>query len=210
MKGAHNLQAGANVRHIRSIIFRNDKILGSLTDAVADVGTAGGFVTIPTAQRPDFVQPADAARYNSLYAALLGIVSQVPVLVTRDGDLRMEPVGIGLVTRTRHRAWEFFVSDTWRWRPSLTFTYGLTYNWQEPPVEDDGKQTILSFKDTGGAVDFKQYVQNKRAAAEAGRVYNPDLAYAPINQSGRDRVFDTDYRNLAPRLSAAWRRRGRG
>jgi len=204
IKGAHNIQAGGNVQRIRSIVFRNDKVIGSLTDPVADVGTAGGFVSIPAAQRPSFIKPADVGSYNNLYASLLGIVSQVPVLITRDGDLNLEPLGTGLLTESTLKAWEFFVSDTWRWKPSLTLTYGLTYNWQEPPVEDSGKQTILSFRDTGEPIDFKQYVRDKRAAAEAGRVYNPDIAYVPIRKSGRSRVYDTDYTNFSPRLSSAW------
>jgi hypothetical protein len=204
IKGAHNIQAGGNVQRIRSIIFRNDKVIGSLTDPVADVGTAGGFVSIPAAQRPSFIRPSDVGPYNNLYASLLGIVSQVPVLITRDGDLNLEPLGTGLLTKSTFRTWEFFLSDTWRWKPSLTLTYGLTYNWQEPPVEDSGKQTILSFRDTGEPIDFKQYVRDRRAAAEEGRVYNPDIAYVPIKKSGRSGAFDTDYTNFSPRLSAAW------
>ncbi|HSE98473.1 MAG TPA: hypothetical protein VLD57_09440, partial [Blastocatellia bacterium] len=204
IKGAHNIQTGGTIRRIRSILFRNDKVLGSLTDPVADVSNAGGFVPIPPAQRPGFIQPVDVFRYNNLYASLLGIVSQVPVLITRDGDLNLEPIGTGLLTKVSLKTWEFFLSDTWRWKPSLTITYGVNYNWQEPPVEDDREQMILSFKDTGEPIDFKQYIENRREAAEAGRVYNPDIAYVPIRKSDRSRVFDTDYSNLSPRLSIAW------
>jgi hypothetical protein len=204
IKGAHNIQTGGHIRRIRSTLFRNDKASGSITDPVADVSTAGGFVSIPPAQRPGFLQPIDVFRYNNLYASLLGIVSQVPVMITRDGDLNLEPIGTGLLTKVRLKTWDFFFSDTWRWRPSLTITYGLSYNLQEPPVEDDGKQMILSFKDTGEPIDFKQYIENRRAAAERGEVYNPDIAYVPIGDSIRSRIFDTDYTNLSPRLSMAW------
>jgi hypothetical protein len=125
-------------------------------------------------------------------------------MITRDGDLNLEPIGTGLLNKVKLNTWDLFISDTWRWRPSLTITYGLSYSLQEPPVEDDGKQMILSFKETGEPVDFKQYIQNRRAAAQRGEVYDPDIAYVPIRDSIRSRIFDIDYTNLTPRLSMAW------
>ena len=202
--GGHNIQLGGNAQRIRSIIFRNDKVIGSLTDPIADVSTAGGFVSIPSAQRPGFIRPSDVGSYNNLYASLLGIVSQVPVLITRDGALNLEPLSTGLLTDSTLSNWEFFISDTWRWKPSLTVTYGVSYGWQEPPTEASGKQNILSFKDTGEPVDYKLYVREKRGAAEAGRVYNPDFAYVPIRDSRRSSIFDADRNNFSPRFSMAW------
>src|SRR5215831_13338401 len=204
VKGSHNIQVGGNIRRIRSVDFRDDKVVGSITTPVADVSTAGGFVTIPAAQRPSFIQAADAGRYNTLYAGLLGLVSQVPVLITRDSSLNLQPIGTGLLTRSTLKAWEFYASDTWRWRPSLTVTYGLTYNWQEPPVEDSGKQTVITFKDSGKLLDLKQYLRDKATAAAAGQIYNPDIAYVPLKQAGRSTAFDTDYKDFSPRFSVAW------
>jgi len=205
VKGSHNVQAGGNIRRIRSVDFRDDKVVGSITTPVADVSTAGNFVTVAAGtQRPPFIQAADVARYNTLYAGLLGMVSQVPVLITRDSSLNLQPFGTGLFTQSTLKAWEFYASDTWRLRPSLTVTYGLTYNWQEPPVEDSGKQTVITFKDSGQLVDLRQYLLNKAAAASAGQIYNPDLAYVPLKQAGRNTAFNTDYKDFSPRFSVAW------
>ncbi|MFN7944893.1 MAG: carboxypeptidase-like regulatory domain-containing protein [Blastocatellia bacterium] len=203
-KGGHNIQGGTNIRRIRSVDFRDDKVIGSITTPVAAVSTEGGFVTIPASQRPGFVTASDTSRYNDLYASLLGIVSQVPALITRDANLKLQPLGTGLFTKSTLGAYEFYASDTWRIKPSLTLTYGLTYNWQTPPIEDSGKQTVIAFKDSGKLVDYKKYMADKLAAAEQGVIYNPDLAYLPLKNAGRDTAYDTDFADFSPRLSIAW------
>lgn len=202
VNGAHTVQTGGNIRRLRSLEFRDDKAI--IATPVADVGIVGSFVSIPSSQRPSFIQSADVGRYNQFYASLLGMISQVPSLITRDADLKLQPFGTGLLTRSTLKAWEFYAVDTWRIKPSLTITYGLTYNWQEPPVEDSGKQTVITYKDTGRLVDFDEYIQTKLAATNSGQVYNPDIAYVPVKQAGRRAAFNTDYSNVSPRLSIAW------
>ncbi len=204
-KGAHNIQAGTNIRRIRSVDFRDDKVIGSITTPVANVG-ADGFVNVAESitQRPGFLQSADNTRFNHLYVSLLGIVSQVPSLITRDATLKLQPLGTGLLTRSTLGAYEFFASDTWRWKPSLTVTYGVTYNWQTPPIEDSAKQTVIAFKDSGQLVDYNKYLNDKRTAAAQGVIYNPDLAYLTLKDAKRSTSYNTDYRDFSPRLSAAW------
>lgn len=204
IKGSHNMQFGGNVRRIRSEDYRDDKVIGSITTPVAEVSTVGGFVTIPAAQRPGFIQAADAQRYNDLYAGLLGMVSQVPALITRDANLKLQPLGTGLLTFSTLKAWEFYFQDTWRWKPSLTITYGLNYNWQEPPVEDSGKQTVIVFRGSNQLINYKQYLKDKRAASESGSVYNPDIAYLPLKDAGRETAYDIDWSNISPRFSMSW------
>jgi hypothetical protein len=202
VRDGHNLQAGAHIRRIRSIDFRNDKVANVLATPVAELGGAPANIFIPGAQRPgfQFLNP----ELGELKRILWGQVSQVSLLFARDANLNLLPPGAGLRTRSTLKAWEFYFSDTWRWRPSLTLTYGLTYNWQPPPVEDEGKQTLLTFKETGQLVNYRQYMRDKLNAANEGRVYNPDLAFVPIRQSGRKTAYNTDYTNLSPRLSVAW------
>src|SRR5262245_9195634 len=204
-KGAHNIQTGANIRRIRSVDFRDDKVIGSITTPVANIG-ADGFVTVADSlkERPAFLQAVDNTRFDHLYISLLGIVSQTPALITRDASLRLQPLGTGLFTKSTLGAYEFYASDTWRWKPSLTVTYGLTYNWQSPPIEDSGKQTVIVERASGKLLGYADYIRNKRAAAERGEVFNPELAYLPLKDAGRNTAYNTDYRDFSPRLSAAW------
>ncbi len=212
IKGTHTFQFGANVRHLPTLHLRNDKVVGSLSSLVALLDKST-FTTIPDTARPptcsssvtiNCLASGDVSQWNRLYAATLGITDRVTILTTRDGSLKPQPFGTPLIADTTLNAYEFYFQDTWRVRPSLTFTYGLAYQWQTPPKEKDGKQTLLIDKATGEFINSSTYLAQKRQAALQGQVFNPDLAYVPIGSSGRGNVFDIDRNNWGPRLSAAW------
>lgn len=202
-KNSHTLQAGFNVRSIMALEFRDDKVAGSLTTPVAQIGSAS-FNRVPASERPGFIQPVDVGRYNQLYATLLGEVENITYLATRNGQLQLNPIGTGLTTDSKLDAYEVYAADTWRISPSLSASYGLMYMWQTPPVEREGKQTILILKDTGEILNPKLYLQRKLAAAESGQFFNPDIAFLPIRDAQRKYAFDLDRTNFSPRISIAW------
>lgn len=202
VRGGHNIQAGAHIRRIRSTDFRDDKVYNALTTPVAEIGDASP-IYVAGAQRPTSLVPI-VSSLVTLTRMLRGEVGQIPALFARDANLNLLPPGAGLLTESMMHAWEFYFSDTWRWRPSLTLTWGLTYNWQSPPVEDSDKQTVLTYRDSGRLVDYRSYLEQKRNAALQGEDWNPDLAFIPVRQAGRRAAFDPDYTNLSPRLSLAW------
>jgi hypothetical protein len=202
-RNTHTVQGGFNIRHITSFDFRDDKVIGSITTPVAQLGSSA-FNLIPSSQRPSSVQPADVGRYNQLYAALLGEVENITYLATRNGQLQPNPPGTGLFTDSKLNAYEMYAADTWRIKPSFTFTYGLLYEWQVPPTEAQGKQTVAVFQGTNDLVDPKLYLLNKLAAAQQGQVYAPLISYIPIKQSGHQYVTNIDRKNFSPRFSAAW------
>src|SRR6185503_11371656 len=171
---------------------------------VAEIG-ASGNVSIPASQRPANLQPSDVARYNQLYAAILGIVDRVSYLAVRDAQLQPLPVGTGLVNDTILHHWEFYFSDVWRMKPSFTLSYGLMYQWHTPPTDTQGRQSVAVYKDDPKKlVDVNDYLRQKKAAAEQGNIFNPDLAYIPINETGRGGVFDINRKDFSPRVSIAW------
>jgi hypothetical protein len=211
-KGAHTFQFGGTLRHISTFHYRDDKVGSALSTPVAEIGAAGA-VTIPAAQRPptcsatvtqNCLQSVDVTRYNQLYASLLGLVNNVTYMAVRDADLKPLPVGTGLINDVVLRHWEFYFSDVWRMKPSLTLTYGLQYLWHTPPVDVLGRQTVLAYKDSKELIDPKDYLRQKREAAEAGNIFNPDIAYLTLKAAGRDGGFDIQRGSFAPRLSLAW------
>ena len=202
-RGTHTFQFGGDFRRISTFHFRDDKVVGSVSTPVAEIG-ASGNVSIPASQRPVNLQPGDVARYNQLYAAILGIVDRVSYLAVRDADLQPLPVGTGLINDTILHHWEFYFADVWKVKPSVTLSYGLLYQWHTPPTDSKDRQSVAIFKDSGKLVDVNDYLQQKRAAAEQGEIFNPDLAYLPIKEAGRDGVFDINRKDFSPRVSAAW------
>src|SRR5262245_18841607 len=203
VKGNHTFQPGFNIRHLTFFHQRDDKVVGSLSAPLAQLGSAT-FNPILAAERPGFIQAADVARYNQLYAALLGEVETVGYLLSRDAQLNPLAIGAPLVTTSSFNAYEIYFSDTWRLTPSLTLSYGLLYGWQTPPSERDGKQIVAVFRDTGELVNPQKYLQDKLAAANQGQFFNPEIAFLPLANSNTDRVFNLDRKNFSPRIAAAW------
>jgi hypothetical protein len=212
-RGAHTFQFGGSLRRIAAFMERNEKI-GAISTPVAQVGTAGNVV-VSAAERPPTCDAAggltrgclvagDLSRYNQFYAALLGVVDNVSLLAVRDAELKPLPAGTGLVNDVTLRHWEFYFADAWRVRPSLTLSYGLMYQWHTPPRERLGRQTVAVYGGTRELVAPRDYLRRKREAAERGEIFNPDLAYLPIRESGRAGVFETNRRDFSPRVSAAW------
>ena len=125
------------------------------------------------------------------------------MLSVRDGNLKPLPFGTPLSNNTVQYATFFYGQDTYRITNSLTMTYGLSYGWQTAPKDTLGRQTILINNTNGSFISAPQYMSDKMGAALAGNIYNPQLAYQPV-KAAHNPVFNTDWGNLAPRISIAW------
>jgi hypothetical protein len=210
--GEHTYQLGARYTHQNIIHQRDDKLGGGLTSLVYQV-TKGSNVVIPGANRPptcaagtttNCIQAGDIARWNTLYAATLGIVDRATVITTRNGKLELNPLDTPLRDQVKVNAFELFANDIWRLRPSLTFSYGMTYNVQLPPGELEGKQTLMIDTATKEVLDTRTYLKRRLEAAREGDVYNPQIGFLPIKETGRKYPYDPDWNNLGPRIAVAW------
>jgi len=72
-------------------------------------------------------------------------------------------------------------------KPSLTVTYGLGWALEMPPTEESGKQVMFVGPD-GREVDTQSYLAQRKAAALAGQVYNPQIGFALIATSPATRA----------------------
>lgn len=201
--GTHHIQSGFTLRRNESFSFRDDRAFSSSTTPLATL-SAGQFNMILPSERPPFLQQADILAYDALYSSLLGIVESVSATSVLDASLRALPPGTPLATTHTLRAWEFYLQDTWRLRPSVTFSLGVSYGWQTAPEERDGKQTIAIYAEDGRVVRPQDYLRRKLDAARVGRVFTPQLAFQPVRSAGRETVFDVDRTDWSPRVSATW------
>lgn len=212
IKGGHTFQFGGTWRRMPVFHQRDDKVVGSLSSLVYEFN-ARTSTGVPASSRPptcggnvttNCLRSGDVGRWNDLFTGALGIVDKAGVLLARDGNLNPLPLGTPLEINGLFHAVEFYGNDTWRVTPSLTLSLGLTYSVQTPPTDRDDKQTLIIDKDTGELITARGYFDRRRAAAQQGNVFNPTLAYLPIAKSNRKYIYDTDWDNIGPRLSAAW------
>jgi len=90
-------------------------------------------------------------------------------------------------------------------KPSFTLTYGLGWTLEMPPVEKNGKQ--IELVDAGGQqLDVEAYLHQREAAALNGQVYNPEVGFALVGNTGNGQKYPYDpyYGSFSPRVAAAW------
>jgi hypothetical protein len=90
-------------------------------------------------------------------------------------------------------------------KPTVTLTYGLSYELEMPPLEANGKQVSLVDQD-GKQVAAADYLAARKAAALAGTVLQPTFGFALTpNIAGHPKYpYDPFYGGLSPRVSVAW------
>jgi hypothetical protein len=212
VRGNHTWQFGSHVRWLPTHHLRDDKVLGALGALVAQIDSDLGAFSLPNTVRPptcsatvttNCLPAGDVQRWNRTMAGALGLVDNVSVLAVRDGELKPLPFGETLESDTKLWAPEFYWQDVWRIRPSLTLTYGLNYGWQTPPKERLGRQSIQVDGTSLTPQTASEYLRQREEAARNGQIYNPPIAFLPVNEAKRN-VFDIDWNNVGYRAAVSW------
>ena len=142
LHGNHFLQFGASYTRNFDFYTRNDNGIATDSYPVYQIGSGSGLVT--TAYQPAGLPSSQSSNWQNLYAEVLGIVSQPQVMYTRSGsNLTLDPVPDPISVHAIVPSYNFYASDSWHIRPSLTLTYGLGYAIEMPPYELNGKQVQL-------------------------------------------------------------------
>lgn len=214
LKGKHTIQYGGHVRWLPTLHRRDDKVLGALGALVAQIDSDLGALVLPSSVAPptcgagrtsNCLQSGDVRSWNRLYAGMTGLIDNVSVLAVRDGSFKPLPYGDLLESDTIGiHAPEFYVQDVWRIKPSLTVTLGVNYGWQTPPTERKGRYTLQTDKASGQLLTAAPFLEQRKSAAAAGQIFNPDFAFLPVNEARGQQVFDIDWSNIGPRASMAW------
>jgi hypothetical protein len=154
---------------------------------------------------PSAVPSSQQTNFTTYYAYVLGFVSQSQVVYTRSGkDLTLGKIGDSAFDKSIIPSYDLYVSDTWHLKPSVTLTYGISYNLEMPPYEINGKQVSLVDPD-GKPVVAADYLAQREKAALAGQAYQPIFGYATTtNIPGRKYPYDPFYGGVTPRVSVAW------
>jgi hypothetical protein len=158
----------------------------------------------------DFSSTAPAGVSSSTWArtsaAVLGIVTDSQIAYTRTGaNLALNPPLTHAFDQSTIPYYNVYFSDSWHVKPSFTFTYGLGWTLEMPPTEAQGKQIEL-VDSSGQQLDTLSYLKQRESAALAGQVYNPEIGFALVGNtgSGQKYPYDPFYGSFSPRVAAAW------
>jgi hypothetical protein len=212
MRGRHSMDYGGTFRYIPILTVSTTS--GSVyTSLVATLNTGSYITSIPSTYLPptcsstvttSCLKSSDITNWNRLYTAALGMVDNLTYYGIRNGNLDPLPVGTPFTVQGSEQSYEFYAQDTFRATQTLSLTYGLNWGLQTPPSVTDGRVTMLIDNTTGKPIIPKDYLAQRSSAAQNGQIYNPQLAYAPLNKLGRSTLFDTYWKQFAPRAAAAW------
>src|SRR5229473_2528249 len=203
VKGNHLVQFGGRAGHQHFFHRRDDKVVGGLTSEVFTIGRLSSGSHVNGIPFPSGFS-GSASRWRADYASILGIMERAQQLFTRGPDFSPNPVGTPLQQHTIVDSDSLYVSDTWRLKPSLTLTLGVNWDVQLPPYEATGEQTMVVDDSTGKVIDFDNYITTRQTQALAGQIFNPQLDYVPIKQTGRKYPYDPDWTDFSPRVAFAW------
>src|ERR1700730_8128635 len=162
----------------------------------------GGLVDF-SATTPAGVSSTTWARASS---AVLGIVTDSQIAYTRSGaNLSLNPPLTHAFDQSTIPYYNVYWSDSWHMKPSFTLTYGLGWTLEMPPTEAQGKQIEL-VDSSGQQLDILSYLKQRESAALAGQVFNPEVGYALVGNTGAGQKYPYDpfYGSFSPRIAAAW------
>jgi hypothetical protein len=209
LRGNHLFQFGGTYQHNFNWHQRTDNGGGINYQPVYQLGIASGAGIDVAAFTPAGVS---AKNWGRDYAEVLGIVSIAQQAYTRTGqNLTLNPPLTPAFDQSTIPYYNVYFSDTWHMKPSFTFTYGLGWTLEMPPVEKNGKQIEL-VDSSNQLVDVQAYLHSREQAALKGEVYNPIVGFNLVGNSenGRKYPYDPYYGSFSPRIAAAWNPKASG
>jgi hypothetical protein len=213
LKGTHLFQFGGEFFHQHWKFDRYDNVVGGLTQLVDEVNSTGVHfdenfrpVACSDSVTSNCLPASQNGNWAALYSQMLGIVDKTSIVVTRTGsNLTANPPGTPVHSFVTDQTYSLYVNDSWKIKPSVTFSYGLNYTLQMPPYELNGAQDVLT-NATGQIMTENQYFQSVQNLANQGQVYNPVLGFTPVRDvsPGNKYVYRPFYGQFAPRVAIAW------
>lgn len=220
IKGNHLFQFGGNIQNnynyhtrtdngasinnqiVYTIVYNQINFGNGAGCSAAVSGTAGSTSCIPGAVNT--AGSSSVNTYQNLAASVLGLVGQTQVIYTRVGsDLKIQPIGTQAVEQSTIKYYSGYFADTWRLKPSLTITGGVSYMYETPPVEKNGAQVELVYQD-GSLVHTDSFLAKRKAAALAGQAYAPILGFETTGNLKMKYPYTPFKGGFSPRISLAW------
>jgi hypothetical protein len=205
-KGRHTMQFGMNLRFIQ-----NDRTAyNNLPNYSFSRNTLKGLGADITASVLSYIQQTTGTSSNlqsgtnvtNAMGTLLGLINQYGATYNFDATGTAIPFGNPVVRAFTNHESEFYLQDSFHWKPNLTLTYGLRYSLFGVPYESNGVQVVPE-------TPLSQYFADRVGGQEAGipgyALPTAKITYnlgGPVN--GGPGWYPLDKNNFAPRFALAW------
>jgi len=206
LHGNHLFQFGGTYQRNWNFHQRTDNGGGINYQPVYELGIGSNSGINVAGNIPSTIATADQTNFGRDYVAALGIVSIAQTAFTRTGPtLALNPPLTPAEDVSTIPYYNVYFSDSWRIKPTFTLTYGLGWTLEMPPVEQQGRQVEL-VDQAGQQLDVEAYLKARSAAALQGQVYNPELGFALVGNTGGGQKYPYNpfYGSFSPRIAAAW------
>jgi Carboxypeptidase regulatory-like domain len=206
LKGNHLFQFGGTYQHNFNFHQRTDNGGGINYQPVYELGDGTSGSGLATGTDLPICNTTAIANCPALTAAALGIVSVSQIAYTRAGaNLTLNAPLTPAFDRSTIPYYNVYFADTWHMKPTFTFTYGLGWTLEMPPVEANGKQ--VEFVDQSDQpISAEGYLAARKRAALLGQVYNPETGFALVanTENGLKYPYNPFYGSFSPRVAVAW------
>jgi hypothetical protein len=192
-------QDNANLLHGNHSISFGMQVQRVTIDAINNAGTATDFVPGFSASNPfglvssDFsgvapISGNDLADANNILASLGGFVGSTSETFNVTSPSSGFVPGATQERDLRQNDWAFYAGDAWRFRPNLTITYGMRYEYLGPFNEKNGL--------------FLEPIPGIGQSMEQTLLSNATVGFVAGN-SGR-RAYNKDLHDFGPNIGIAW------
>jgi hypothetical protein len=196
-QGRHNWQLGGSFKDILA------HTTSSIDYNTVYAGLGGTTTGLDPSVRPSDADPAASFNYDQAFTFLLGRIGQVISDYNYDAQGKVLPQLTGDQRYYRYYQTQLYFQDSWKVTPSLTATYGVTYQYFSVPYETRGLESTEPFT-------FDQYMQarvTQSNLSQTGPGAVPLIAYylgGKGNGSSAPPLYQPEYRNFAPHVGFAW------
>ncbi len=140
--------------------------------------------------------------YEIAYGTMVGTVSELSNVynysVSSPTSATALPDGAFVKRSFRSNEFEYFVQDSWRIRPNLTFTFGLRHTLLQTPYETKGQQVSPT-------VDTDAWYKKRESEAQQGQIFEDLLSFAPSGKANHaPGFFPKQKANFAPRFGVVY------
>lgn len=197
-KGKHSVQLGGNWRLVHQNRASDSN---SYNSATSNPSWLGGSAPNPTTVGLPAISGFSTS-YARAFANLVGTIPEVTnvynykVSGPTSGSLLAD--GASIARHFKANEFEYYLQDSWRARPNLTFTFGLRHTILQTPYETTGQQVTPT-------IDTHAWFTQREVAALQGKIYEPDLTFAPSGKFyNKPGFWPKAKNNIAPRLAVAY------